>query len=211
MANVRRVAEVLLRVRSRGLLCHSLHLGIATDALGSLRRVSGSRTLVTVVPPAFGACIDGSGHLPCSVAYLTGLCTTEGTPRIVAPGLFCLSLGCHLLIGHNVQAHPRLPVARLLQGAKRPSRRRDAGSRWVQRLVRHYSLSVLRNLMTRTMTHPKVKTSNGMVNKITFPLSKCGGAIWLAATIMCEKNTCQIRNALPNHNEEVKRKSQAFL
>ena len=102
MANVRRVAEVLLRVRSRGLLCHSLHLGIATDALGSLRRVSGSRTLVTVVPPAFGACIDGSGHLPCSVAYLTGLCTTEGTPRIVAPGLFCLSLGCHLLIGHNM-------------------------------------------------------------------------------------------------------------
>ena len=107
MANVRRVAEVLLRVRSRGLLCHSLHLGIATDALGSLRRVSGSRTLVTVVPPAFGACIDGSGHLPCSVAYLTGLCTTEGTPRIVAPGLFCLSLGCHLLIGHNVTAPQR--------------------------------------------------------------------------------------------------------
>ena len=39
----------------------------------------------------------------------------------------------------NVQAHPRLPVARLLPGAKRPSRRRDAGSRWVQRLVSHFS------------------------------------------------------------------------
>lgn len=112
MANVRRVAEVLLRVRSRGLLCHSLHLGIATDALGSLRRVSGSRTLVTVVPPAFGACIDGSGHLPCSVAYLTGLCTTEGTPRIVAPGLFCLSLGCHLLIGHNIEFEARALASR---------------------------------------------------------------------------------------------------
>ena len=40
----------------------------------------------------------------------------------------------------NVRSHPRLPVARSMPGAKRPSMERDAGSRWVDCIVR-YSVS----------------------------------------------------------------------